>query len=159
MTGKRGPASTPSNILKLRGSWRAEQRTNEPKVEPKIPWPPKWLPEECHRDFKATAKQLHVNKLIGDIDAEPLGRLVYLRARFKTSVEELEFEDNYAFTAKGELKVNAKLKALMDIATQIDRMERSFGITPSARVGLSTVMTKTDKKKGKLDDFRKTNTG
>lgn len=40
--GKRGPKPTPTNVLKLRGSWRAN-RPNEPIPPDADIQPPKWL--------------------------------------------------------------------------------------------------------------------
>jgi phage terminase small subunit len=41
--GLRGPQPTPTAILKARGSWRADIRTNEPSMEPGVPECPRKL--------------------------------------------------------------------------------------------------------------------
>lgn len=43
--GKRGPAATPTSTLAARGSWRANQRGNEPRPLSELPEAPDWLEE------------------------------------------------------------------------------------------------------------------
>ena len=44
--GKRGPTRTPTSVLKLRGSWRAKTRGDEPTPQEGVPESPDWLSED-----------------------------------------------------------------------------------------------------------------
>lgn len=153
MAGK-GPPPTPTNILKLRASWRADIRADEPQILPCIPDAPEWLPEDARADFERTARELDKSRLIGEIDAECLATLVYFRYRFHIGVAELEGSGHVIETMKGDIKVAPELKALIELANHIDKLSRLFGMSPSARAGLSPIMGKKQQKEGGLDSFR-----
>lgn len=152
MAGK-GPPPTPTNILKLRGSWRSDVRADEPQILPCIPDAPEWLPEECKRDFIKTAKELDKSRLIGELDAECLATLVFFRHRFHMAVEELNGYGHIESTKEGS-KVSSALKAAIELANHIDKLSRLFGMSPSARAGLSPIMGKKKQKENDLDSFR-----
>jgi P27 family predicted phage terminase small subunit len=48
----RGPAPTPTEVLKARGSWRAKARAGEPADEVAAPRPPDWLDAEAVAEWK-----------------------------------------------------------------------------------------------------------
>ena len=77
--GKRGPPPTPTPILKLSGSWRVNQRHNEPQPEPGPPDKPDWLDDYAHahrksgikkQDLVSRAVQLLVEELTRDQRSE-----------------------------------------------------------------------------------------
>lgn len=57
--GRRGPQPTPTPLLKLRGSWRAETREGEPKTTPEVPECPKWVREEAQEHYRDICESLH----------------------------------------------------------------------------------------------------
>jgi P27 family predicted phage terminase small subunit len=156
--GLRGPPKEPSKILSLRGSWRADQRVGEPEVAPKIVPAPDWLPEDEHEAYDKLCKLLNASKLIGEIDADTVARLVFLKRQFRIGVAGIEAQGHTMETAKGT-KQSPEFKCLLEICTAIDRMERTFGITPSARAGLS-IMIPTKVQRSQLGaDYQDASTG
>ena len=77
MAGRRQPTDVViSNGRKhLSRAEEAERRSGEVKAPTaKTAKPPKWLPEELKKDFRAIGKKLIVIGLYSDLDADTLGR-------------------------------------------------------------------------------------
>jgi len=73
--GARGPKPLPSNVLALRGSWRAKAQNNEGRVEPEIEIPgcPKHLLPEAKKEWRRIGPELHKLGLISRLDRTALG--------------------------------------------------------------------------------------
>ncbi len=56
--GSRGPAPTPTETLKARGSWRAKIRDGEPEFKNGKPSCPKFLPAEARAEWRRQVKAL-----------------------------------------------------------------------------------------------------
>jgi phage terminase small subunit len=77
--GTRGPKRTPTKILKMRGSWRANAREGEPIPASKAPPCPRWLTEKAERSvWRTLVARLMALGIIGEIDQFALGRYVRL---------------------------------------------------------------------------------
>ncbi len=66
--GHRGPAPTPTEILRLRGSKRANRRTTEPKPERGIPSCPQHLGKTARAEWRRVTKPLDQMGVIAKID-------------------------------------------------------------------------------------------
>ena len=66
----------------------AERRAGEVKVPPaKTAKPPKWLPEELKRAYRAIGRQLIAGGVLTDLDADTLGRYLVSHAQWLKAAE------------------------------------------------------------------------
>ena len=153
--GLRGPAPTPTRLLRLRGSRTAESRAGEPHPEPERPAAPDWLRPEARAAFDALAERLDALQVLAGIDQNALARYAVLWVRYRKCEEFLaEHGDVYVVRAKPNWKgepgppVGFKLyphaKEALALASELLRLEREFGLTPAARARLATEVTVED---------------
>ncbi len=136
--GARGPAPTPTEQLKTRGSWRAKARetAGEPQLPAKAPGCPSWLPREAKAEWRRQVKQLLAMRVLSEADRAALACYCEAWSEFVEVCREVK-----GYTSPGGLGyaaaiaaglVNAKnsaVKRLLALAAQ-------FGFTPSARARL-----------------------
>jgi len=91
-----GPRQS-TDLLKANGrkhlsrTEEAERRSREVRVEPpKTAKPPKWLPEELKKDFRALGKRLIAAGLYTDLDADTLGRYLAAQHQWAIAAEQAE---------------------------------------------------------------------
>lgn len=140
--GSRGPAPTPTNILKLRGSWRAKLNPNEPQPPPGRPSCPRWLSEEAKRFWRRVVPQLDAMGILTKIDGGALARYCQLYARWREAEEFIARRGSVlpVKNAEGEvidLKPFPQVGIASKLAEQLLRLEQQFGLTPSARARLT----------------------
>ena len=85
MAGSRQPTDVvlANGRKHLSKSEEAERRAGEVKVSPaKMAKPPKWLPEELKKDFRAIGKRLIAIGLYSDLDADTLGRYLVAQREY-----------------------------------------------------------------------------
>lgn len=85
MAGKRQPTDVviANGRKHLSKSEEAERRAGEVKVPTaKAAKPPKWLPEELRKDFRAIGKQLIAAGLYTELDADTLGRYLIAQSEY-----------------------------------------------------------------------------
>lgn len=87
----------PTDLLKATGrkhlshAEEAERRSREVRVEPpKTAKPPKWLPEELRKDFRALGRRLIAEGLYTDLDADTLGRYLVAQHQWTIAAKEAE---------------------------------------------------------------------
>ena len=136
--GKRGPAPTPSAILKLRGSWRADANKAEPKPKAGRPKCPAWLDAYGKAAWKQLVPQLDEMGVLAKIDAQALTLLCQTWAKWRRAEEMIQKHGEvYPIkTDAGEVKYlqQSPYVAIARAAgEQLARMYREFGMTPSAR--------------------------
>lgn len=131
MGGKRGPAATPTAILKARGSWRSKTRTAEPEVTaPMIESPPAWLTNadalECWN---------HYRPLLGWLRATD--RNIFTRYCEQWGFYRERCEERNAAKLKGDEELVASIGVqCAKLAEILLRIEAQIGLTPSARTGI-----------------------
>lgn len=143
--GRRGPAPTPTRLLELRGSWRAETRQGEPTSPPACPTPPSELRRPAKRVYRSVVCRLREAGLATRLDERALARYCELAVQFHRAVERVE---------KGEEDESRMLsldRALM-------RHEDRFGLSPSARARL-VVGAKEEPPSSQEDYFGEAQTG
>lgn len=112
-----GPPKTPTNKLKLRGSWRGKTRRGEPQPPAGIPDAPAWLSAEAREAYTEVAAQLHGLGMMTMIDRNALARYADLWVSYCLSRD-----------------VNEQIK----LSAELGKLERQFGLTPSARASLAS---------------------
>ena len=88
--GSRGPARTPTQILKLRGSWLANRREGEPKGDPAAPHCPKWLRKEGKALWKEIVPQLAAMGVLARCDRNAIARYCQTFAKWREAEEFLK---------------------------------------------------------------------
>lgn len=139
---KPGPKPTPTETLKLRGSWRGNERKDEPDPHKGFPDKPEWLSDHASIIWDQMCNLIDSMGLMTEVDGNPLARYCTLWVRWR------EAEDNLAEkgmvcssydrngNVKGE-KASPHVRIASDLSNQLYRLEQQFGIGPANRVGLS----------------------
>jgi P27 family predicted phage terminase small subunit len=138
--GRRGPAPTPTAILKLRGSPLATKRRNlrEPKGPPGRPRCPDWLDEDAKAAWRHLIPQLDSMGVLTRIDGNALARYCRLWSRWRKAEAFLD-KNGEMYPLKDEAgKVKCfqpfpQVSIANKLAQQLTRLEQEFGMTPSAR--------------------------
>lgn len=151
--GKRGPSPTPTAVLKLRGSWRADERDGEPLPDAGLPPCPAALSAEAREVWEQITPQLQAIGVLTVIDGGPLVRYCEMFARWWKATKFLRefgetkpvFErdddgkqllgDDGKPILKGFISV-PQVGIAADLNLAMLRIEQEFGLTPSARAGL-----------------------
>lgn len=138
-TKRSGGRPTPTKILKLRGSWRAKNRTNEPEPEIEKPVPPEYLNEQEKKIFEEQAETLYALGMITRIDASVLARYAALTLQWREAHRQLVEGVATHMALKDE---NQKVKHFMPTPPYqvfnkaheaLLKIEQEFGLTPAAR--------------------------
>ena len=137
--GSRGPAKTPTKILKLRGSWHGDVRNDEePEATGKLR-KPQWLKDDAGKLWKQVAAELTSLNLTGTIDSHMLARYCALFTRWLVCED---FIREHGMTQTVETKDGSYDKEYPQVARseslheKLVKVERNFGMSPSARVNL-----------------------
>jgi len=153
--GKRGPAPTPTKILKMRGSWRADGRGEEPEPSNEIVQCPAWLSYAAKGIWKQTTELLDGMGILSNTDTNALARYCHMFVRWKKAEKFIEEHgETYTVRDHGEIKSIRQYPQVViahKLALALLRLEQEFGLTPSARVGLT--VTKVKDKKNSKDRF------
>ncbi len=150
--GKRGPKPTPTKTLKLRGSWRANDRKAEPQPDATRPKCPPWLNQEAKATWKQIVPQLADMGVLTKIDGNALARYCDAWARWRKMAafmdekgemwasHEPDWVDKQGEVQKGKIKYLQQFPQVgiyHKLGQMLTRLEAEFGLTPSARAGIS----------------------
>ena len=138
--GRRGPAPTPTNILKLRGSTLVSKRRekSEPKAPVGKPRCPDWLDQDAKAAWKQVAPLLEAMGVLTRIDVNALARYCRLWSRWRKAEAFLD-QHGEMYPLKHD---NGQVKYMQPwpqvaiagkLAQQLTRLEQEFGMTPAAR--------------------------
>lgn len=139
--GLRGPPPTPTNILKARGSWRAEKREADGEVqfEQGRPTCPAWLSKEAKAEWSRQVTQLEAAGILTLADRAVLAAYCEAWGEFATIARAIDERVDLATKNGGagviwatliaEGLVNAKNRA----AERLLRLAGQFGFSPAAR--------------------------
>ena len=152
--GGKGPAPTPTNILKARGSWKVNERKDEPEYETVKPKMPAWLDKEAKKEWRQIAPQLANARVLTKVDCIALARYCQLVSRWKQA-EIFLIEHGMTYVDKFKsTHPFPQIKISKDCADQLLRMEHEFGLTPSARTRIKAAPETKEKPKGGKDKAR-----
>ena len=126
---KPGKQPTPTETLKLRGSWRGKTRKGEPKPGGD-PVCPAWLTGEAKEIWKRMVPGLKKSGVMAKVDSFAFARYCL-----------------YAVLWLKELSNPGRTEATLErYANQLYKLEQSFGLQPSARARLDVNAGEEDKK-------------
>lgn len=129
----RGRKPTPTGILKLRGSWRAN-RPDEP-VADGVPKLPDYLQERAAKKFEEISGRLSRINVAGEIDTDAIARYCELFVWYR------DLEKNKNTIYQGKMMI---ANLLIKIALLLGKLEGDLGLNPAARARL-----KVEKEEGK----------
>ena len=155
--GRRGTKPTPTNVLKLRGSWRGEINKNEPQPEavaPEMPIGLDGMAKDCWEQLVPILSDMRV-LTVAD------GMALYLLAEtFATwrRADEMIKKDGDVYPIKDNdgnvkyLQQSPYVSIARNSAKALKDLLCEFGLTPSAR---SRVQTTSDNQSKKQDERMK----
>ena len=136
--GKRGPAKTPSAIRKARGNPGHQKLTdNEPSPEADRIAPPDWLSKRGRKTWDDHAKDLQAQGVLTNNDVAHFAMWCEYIAQFAEASDHIK-----GTNIVDGVHVSVYVKARRDAADMAHRLGQQFGMTPSARTGISVVKPK-----------------
>tara|TARA_R110000851_G_scaffold103419_4_gene220426 strand:- start:99 stop:590 length:492 start_codon:yes stop_codon:yes gene_type:complete len=143
--GKRGPAPTPTNLLKLRGSWRADINDSEPKPEAIAPDKPDDLPAAASAVWDRLAVELELMSVLTRADGFALELLARTWGKWMEAERKIE-EVGSVYPIKnpdGSIKYLQQtpwVAMSRNYGSELSRLLQQFGLTPSARSRITTAV-------------------
>lgn len=137
---KRGRPPQPTQMHKLRGSYRADRHgSNEPKVEPSLPDPPGWLSESGQRCFTDLGRKLYGLGVMGSPHALSLALLADAFGRYCELRDQVHEAGYTVTTSNGNVVQHPLVGAMNKAWEQTMKGLREFGLTPAALRGVSMI--------------------
>ncbi len=135
--GLRGPAPTPIEVLRMRGSRRADSAPDRPKPLARMPACPRWLDKIAKAKWKELAPELFRLGLLTVVDGDAL--CVYCEAfsSFRRAVETLAKEGETFVTEKGYVGVHPAVAIRNGARQTIKSFAAILGLDPSSRTRLA----------------------
>jgi P27 family predicted phage terminase small subunit len=138
--GRRGPAPTPTPILKLRGSTLVTKKREQGEVRGPAGRPvcPDWIADEAKAAWRQVVPLLDLMGVLTRIDRNALARYCQLWSRWK-KMELFIAEHGEVYSLKDEqgqvrcLQQFPQVAIANKLAQALTRLEQEFGMTPSAR--------------------------
>ena len=139
-----GPKKTPTNILDMRGSHRAKDRPGEPIAPVGDPLCPEWIRPNAKEYWARLLPMLQNQKLLSECDENSIARYCQTLAKWREAEEWLMEKGNtYPDRDKDGNVIGVKPWPEVNLAIKLSevllRLEREFGLTPSARATLGSV--------------------
>lgn len=140
--GRRGPAPTPTPILKLRNSRALYNRPGEAKPDERKPRCPTWLPNDAKNVWARVTPRLDKMDLLSNTDSEALTRYVVMVAQWRDCIVFLKKHGtSFPITNEaGKLQRVVSFPQVKEARLLNDgllKLEQHFGLTPSARAHLA----------------------
>lgn len=138
--GRRGPAPTPTDILKLRGSTLVTKRrqAHEVRGPDGTPDSPDWLDDAGRDVWDQLVPLLESMGVLTRIDGHALGRYCRLWTRWRKAEGFID-QHGEMYPLKDEagrvkcMQQWPQVAIASKLAQQLTRLEQEFGMTPSAR--------------------------
>src|SRR5262245_53421542 len=124
---------TPTSILRLRGSWRANTRPDEPKPRVAAPSPPTWLSPAAKTEFTRLARELADIGMITALDRGVLAAFCVLRERWIEAECRVGELGVVVKSPNGFPVINPYLSVANEALRQLRAYAIELGLTPSSR--------------------------
>ena len=140
--GRRGPPPTPTDILAMRGSWRAKTRSGEPRPEKSAPRMPSSLSKEEQTVWRQVMRLLETMGVLARCDGNALRRYVNAYVRWESAAKFIaQYGETFPIKdADGKVKCFQRFPQATTYAEMHQmmlRIEQEFGLTPAARARLA----------------------
>ena len=154
--GKRGPKKTPTKLLALRGSWRAEGRKDEPKAPAGRPTTPSLSPPEL-AEWAVMCDRLESMNLLAKTDGNTIERYARMMVEYRGLCAFIAENGSTFTTTDGQgneiPKSRPEVAQRNTLAAELRRIEQAFGLTPSARAECATKGQGKEQPEGKARFF------
>lgn len=137
-----GRKKTPTAVLKIRGSWRAKIRTNEPRVESATGDPPQRLTGKALDKWRELVPVLQSCGIFTKADADAFANYCELWAEWCDARDDIN--KNGSVNEDGD-RLRPIAKRESDLSQRLIRIASEFGMTPSSRSSVKVGET-TEKK-------------
>ena len=140
MAGK-GPPPLPTKILRARGSPLAKQRVNEPEPPPGKHDKPSWLLKEARQAWMLLTDQLDQMGMATKVDSIALARYCAMWEEWQKCIKVIRKQG--ALIPKVDKAGNVshedrpEVARMLKLGEQMLKLEREFGLTPSARAAMA----------------------
>lgn len=148
--GRRGPPPEPTQLKILKGNpGRRRLNQNEPQPEQSKPRCPIWLNIVAKRKWRSVVKQLDAMGVVTQVDGDALANYCQTWARWR-EMEEFIDKHGAVIPVTDEGGQLTKLQEVPQMARSctllllLNRYQREFGLTPSARASLHVEPKKKD---------------
>lgn len=147
-----GTKPTPTEVLKIRGSWRAKTRPNEPEPMHGIPDCPEWLTREARAEWDRQIVDLNARRLLAKSYRAALAMWCQAWGQYVEAVKDVE-ANGYSYTSDKGNEVQRPMVGVMHTAfANCLRLGQQFGFSPASQASIQTV-EQTEKKNGKSRFF------
>lgn len=151
--GKRGPRRTPTATLKLRGSWLAKTRKDEPQPTGGVGPAPEWLKDTGKAKWQQVCGILEPLGLATSADADAIASYCEAWQDFLDALEEIEKYGAELVSSKGARFTNPAIHRKQSAWSRFSKIGKEFGLTPASRADLHANPKKPTT--GKADFFKK----
>jgi P27 family predicted phage terminase small subunit len=128
-----GPAPTPSKLLEMRGSWRANSRPNEPKPATTVPKCPGHLSKEAKAEWRRIVPELEALGLISNLDLAALAAYTQAYGRWVQAETILAREGLTVTFPTGAVQKSPYLQIADKALDQLRKFIVEFGLSPASR--------------------------
>ena len=150
--GRRGPAKQPTKLRLMRGD-PSKVGKNKKEAQPASGCqPPEFVTGDALAIWNQIAPVLLSAHMITKADAYALGRYCKNLALYITASAAAEKNKGLQQNRFGDAAPSAEAKLMLQLDGQLLRMEQQFGMTPSARAGITIAP---DKDSDPLGEFLK----
>jgi len=124
----------PDNIKQFRGTFRSDRSIPSAQPPQASISPPRGLSKEERAIWRRVAPVLSAAGLLTEADVSALAKYCRLEALHTKLLRE-DFP-TLVPGSMGQMVANPIFKIITDLQTQMERMYRQFGMTPSSRAGI-----------------------
>jgi P27 family predicted phage terminase small subunit len=150
--GLRGTKPKPTAMKERAGTLRKHRQKDEPKPDVEVPPFPSWASSGAAKFWKEISQHLFTNGLLTRLDQTALALLCEALAEYcecKEIVEEASRTDQMGMkyvtcTDKGNIIQHPAVGVMNKAWGKVVKLLVQFGMTPSARAGLSIANAKTE---------------
>lgn len=157
--GRRGPAATPTNVLKARGSWRGKARDGyEPPTVEGDPERPSWLIGEAKKMWYALVEWLRGMGMLSITDVSSMVRYCQYWEQWVEATRVIRKEGPKEVTVDKRGQVitvdRCEIARQIKLGKELERIEKQFGLTPASRAALANIARgKTEEQKTSAEKF------
>ncbi len=139
--GLRGPSRIPKEILKMRGSWRADAHGPEPEAERAKLRCPSWLRPMAKTAWRKVVRQMGIMGILTMADENLVARYCETWARWRKANEFIA-KNGESYTVREGRKIigihkYAETVVASQLLSALTKMEDRMGLSPSARASLA----------------------